>query len=51
MIEPYHSRRREVTRTAARMIQTKLETWEGSIKTDKRTVVRKNSIIVRPPKV
>jgi hypothetical protein len=33
MIDPYHSGRREVTRTAATMIQTKLETWEGSIKT------------------
>jgi hypothetical protein len=34
MIDPYHSGRREVTRTAARMIQTKPETWEGSIKTE-----------------
>jgi len=34
MIDPYHSGRREVTRTAARMIQTKLETREGSIKTE-----------------
>ena len=34
MIDPYHSGQREVTRTAATMIQSKLETWHGSVKTE-----------------
>jgi hypothetical protein len=34
MIDPYHSGRREVTRTAARMIQSRRETWDGSVKTE-----------------
>ena len=32
MVDPYHSGRREVTRTAATMIQSTLETWTGSIR-------------------
>lgn len=34
MVDPYHGGRREVTRTAARMIQSGLETGEGSVKTE-----------------
>jgi hypothetical protein len=33
MIDPFHSGRKEVTSTAARMIQTTLETWEGAVRT------------------
>jgi hypothetical protein len=35
MIDPFHSGRKEVTRTAARMIQTTLETWEGAVRTER----------------
>ena len=34
MIDPFHSGRKEVTRTAARMIETTLETWEGAVRTE-----------------
>ena len=35
MIDPFHSGPKEVTRTAARMIQTILETWEGAVRTER----------------
>jgi hypothetical protein len=31
MMDPYHSGRREVTRTAATEIWARLETWEGAV--------------------
>ena len=34
MIDPHHSGRKEVTRTAAVMIETTLETWDGSPRTE-----------------
>ncbi len=34
MVDPFHSAPKEVTRTAARMIQTTLETWEGAVRTE-----------------
>jgi hypothetical protein len=34
MANPYHSGRKEVTRSAAVMIKTTLETWEGFIRTE-----------------
>ena len=35
MIDPFHSGRKEVTRTAARMFETTLETWEGAVRTER----------------
>jgi hypothetical protein len=34
LVDPFHSGRKEVTRTAERRLETSLETWDGAIRTE-----------------